>query len=119
MSDGEELGGAETDKVEGDLDIVATVNGLAELAGGLGRPVPQIEGESAEQLRDATESATFELYTGEEDRLLRRLDLRAEFALDVPQELRTAFGDVVGATIRFRLGVNQPNKRVTVEDPTE
>jgi len=107
--------GDSTDVVRGDLDVVAAVNGLARLAGGLGRDVPQVEGESAQRLREATESATYELETGTDDRLLRRLLLRAVFAAEVPEELRDALGDVVGATITFHLGVSRPNEPVTIE----
>jgi hypothetical protein len=118
VTDAEVSEDGDVERVEGELDIVATVNGLVDLARGFGREVPRIEGESAEQLRRATRSTLFELRTGKEDRLLRRLRLEADFALEVPPELRSALGDLVGAKVAFRLGVERPNRTVTVEDPT-
>ena len=115
LSDGGEVGGAETDKIEGKLDPVATVNGLVGLARGFGRGLRHVDGASAEQLREATESSRFEVYTGKDDRLLRRLLLEATLGFDVPSDLRRALGEVVGATITFRLGVGNPNEPVNVQ----
>ena len=115
LSDGGEVGGAETDKIEGKLDPVATVNGLIGLARGFGRGLPRVRGASAQQLREATESSRFEVYTGKDDRLLRRLLLEARLGFEVPEELRRALGEVVGATITFRLGVANPNEPVNVK----
>jgi hypothetical protein len=117
VTDAEVSEEGDVDRVDGKLDIVATVNGLGDLARGFGRPMPLIEGEAAQQLRDATRSTLFELRTGKEDRLLRRLRLEADFGLKVPAELRSALGDLVGAKVAFRLGVEEPNRTVTVEDP--
>jgi hypothetical protein len=79
-------------------------------------PFKAIEG-AAEQLRKATRSTSFELRTGKDDRLLRRLRLEADFGLEVPRELREALGEVVGAKVEFRLGVDRPNTPVKVDDP--
>src|SRR3712207_6126000 len=106
--DGGEVGGAEADRVHGELDIVATVNGLVGLARGFGRAIPRISGSAAEQLREATKETSFELYSGKDDRLLRRLTMSARFGLEVPEELREAIGEAVGAEITFRLGVTDP-----------
>ena len=105
VSDGGSVGGAETDRVSGDLDIVEVVNGLSGL-GGL-RPMT---GEEAERLERATESADFELWTGKDDRLLRRLELAADFGLGVPPAFRSVLGESVGARLTFRLAVSNPRR---------
>jgi len=57
-------------------------------------------------LTKATRSATFDLYSGKDDRLLRRLRIDVDFGLDVPKELRAALGTVVGANVLFELSLD-------------
>ena len=116
VEDGGEVGGAETDHVSGELDIVAATNGLIELGRGFGREVQGIEGASADLLRDSTEEAQFDVWTGVEDRLLRRLLLEAQLGR-VPAELSQALGEVAGGTVTFELAVTDANSEVTVEAP--
>lgn len=107
-----------TDKIDGELDVVEVANGLLELAGALGTGgFERLDEESGKQLRDAVESAEFELLTGEDDRLLRRLALDVELAADVPEELRDALGEVVGAAFSFLLEVESPNETVEIALP--
>jgi hypothetical protein len=113
----DEIGGAETDHVTADLDVVAAANGLLDLVRGLGRDAPRIEGRQAKQLEDAVESSSIDVWTGKDDRLLRRLLLKAELGFDVPESLRRALGEVVGAKIEFELAVAHPNEPVHVAAP--
>src|SRR5919204_3411597 len=53
VSDGGEVGGARTDHVSADLDVVAAANDLLGLGRGLGSPAPQLRGRNAKQLTDA------------------------------------------------------------------
>jgi hypothetical protein len=117
VEDGGEVGGAETDHVTADLDVVAAANGLLDLVRQLGRQASRIEGQQAEQLRDAVESSSIDVWTGKRDRLLRRLLLKAQLGLDVPESLRRALGDVVGARVEFELAVSNPNRPVRVQPP--
>lgn len=118
IRDAELSGDGETERVEGELDIVETVNGLLDLARGFGRDMPRIEGGAADQLRSSTRSTAFELETGKDDRLLRLLRMEADFGVAVPEELRAALGELVGAGVSFHLGIRNPNEPVTVQDPT-
>ena len=118
VSDGGEIGGAETDRVRAKLKVGNAVNDLLSLArrsGGAG--LERIAGADAEQLRRAARSGTFEVYTGKDDRLLRRLTIEVDFGLDVPQVLQEALGGVVGARVRFELGIANPNRPVRVARP--
>lgn len=117
VEDGGEVGGADTDHVAGELDVVAATNGLIDLARAFGRPLPRLEEADADRLRDSARETNFDVWTGKDDRLLRRLVLAAELGLEVPEELRAALGDLVGATITFELGVTDPNEDVSVEAP--
>ena len=117
LDDGGEVGGAETDRVQADLDVPTAVRDLLALSRQLGQDVPQLRGQDAERLADSVRSSRFEVYTGKDDRLLRRLELEIDFGLDVPRELRGALGSLVGAKLLFELGVDDPNRPVSVEEP--
>jgi hypothetical protein len=118
LSDGGSVGGVETDRVRAGLDVVATANDLLELAGSLGADAGRpLEGESAEQLRRAVESATVEVYTGKDDRLLRRLVVEARFRAAPPPELEDAFAGLPEADFRLELTITEPNSEVRVDEP--
>jgi hypothetical protein len=118
VTDGGNVGGAATMRVSGDLDVVAAANGLLDLLRQLGRDAPTIEGDQAKQLENAVKSSSFELWSGRDDHLLRRLLLKADLGLNVPDSLRRVLGSVVGAKIDFELAVSDPNKPVSVPPPT-
>lgn len=117
VDDGGDVGGADTDHVRAELDVVAAVRDLSALARQLGQNVPQLGDQDVERLADSVRSSRFEVYTGKDDRLLRRLELEVEFGFDVPQELRSALGGLVGARLLFELGVDDPNQPVSVPVP--
>jgi hypothetical protein len=118
LSDGGSVGGAETDRIRAGLDVVATANDLLELAAAVGSDVGgPLEGASAEQLRRAVESATVEVFTGKEDRLLRRLVVEASFRAAPPPELEEAFAGLPQADFRLELTIADPNSEVSVEEP--
>jgi hypothetical protein len=118
LTDGGEVGGAETDLVSGNLDFVAAANGLIDLARGFGPPLPQLSGANADRIREAARETSIEVWTGADDRLLRRLLLEAELG-DVPGPLGLLLGDLVPAKITFELGVTDPNRPVSVEAPRD
>jgi hypothetical protein len=119
VSDGGVVGGAQTDRVHGRLDVVAAARGLLQLARSLGSDLPALDQPSAQQLERAARSTSFELHTGKEDRLLRRLVMEVDFGLDVPPELRAELGDLVGAKVAFKLEVANPNGPVKVAEPRD
>jgi hypothetical protein len=114
---GGSVGGAETEHLSGKLDVVAAANALMDLLRQLGRDAPTLEGDQAKKLEDAVQSSSFDLWTGRADRQLRRLLLKANLGLHVPESLRRVLGDVVGAKIEFELAVSNPNTPVTVPPP--
>jgi hypothetical protein len=118
LSDGGRVGGAETDHVTGELDVVSAANGLLDFVRSLGRQAPRIEGQSARQLRDAVRSSRLDVWSGKSDHVLRRLLLKAELGFKVPASLRQALGDVAGARVEFELAVTNPNQPVTVRPPS-
>lgn len=118
VTDGGYVGGAPTDHVSAELDVVAATNGLLQLLRELGRAAPTIEGDAAKQLEDAVESSSFDVWSGIQDHLLRRLVLKADLGFDVPSSLQRVLGDVVGAKVEFELAISKPNRPVSVPPPT-
>lgn len=103
--------------VTADLDVVNAANGLLSLLRGLGRAAPTIQGDEAKRLRAAVVASSFDVWTGKDDHLLRRLVLKAELGFDVPATLQRVLGRVVGGKIDFELGVAHPNQAVSVTPP--
>jgi hypothetical protein len=108
VSGGGEVGGADTDHVSAGLDVVNAANGLLGLVRAFGTNAPTLTGKSAQQLRDAVRSSSFDLWTGKKDRLLRRLRIAAQLGFDVPPTLSRALGRLVGAKLEFELAVSNP-----------
>src|SRR2546423_1325436 len=110
-------GAGDTEHVSAGLDVVNAANGLLGLLRGLGRTVPTIQGDEAKQLQSAVDSSSFDVWSGRQDHLLRRLSLKADLGLSVPQSLRRVLGNVVAAKIEFELAVAHPNQAVSVSPP--
>src|SRR5438270_10293165 len=117
VSDGGTVGGAATDHISAKLDVVNAANGLLAFVRALGHAAPTISGSSADQLRKAVKSSSIDVWTGKQDKLLRRLDLKAELGFGVPKELQRALGNLVSAKVEFELAVSNPNKPVHVTAP--
>jgi hypothetical protein len=115
LSEGGDLGGDETDLVRARLNVVEVVNGLLGIAAEFGgtKRAPRVEGRGAEQLENAVRSARLELWTGKDDRLLRRLRLAIDLGVKAPAQVKS----LVGAGVRFELSVLHPNEEVQVSEP--
>jgi hypothetical protein len=111
----EEVGGAETDHVTGRLNVATVLTGLVAIASQFGgtTPLTPLEGKSAEQVEQAVDRATIDVWTGREDRLLRKLEITIEFSPAAEQ-----VKSLVGAAVHFTLGISNPNEQVTIEKPT-
>ena len=120
MSEGGEVQGDSTDLIRSDLDTVQAFNDLigiaASFAGGdVGLPL--IEGASAEQLENAVEEATIEIYTGTEDRYLRRLVIDVDFGIKDREGAPENLTGLAGARMLVEMEIGDPNGEVTVDEP--
>jgi hypothetical protein len=103
--------------VRGRLDVVAVVNDLVDVARAFGGSrLARLDADDARRLASATRESSFELERGD-DGLLRRLALLADLGVDVPQDLRNALGDAVGAKITFELQLDEPNTPIQISPP--
>jgi hypothetical protein len=117
LSDGGEVGGADTDKITADLNVPAAVSGLLAAASQFGgtSPLPALTGASAKQVERAVQKATVNLWTGKDDRLLRKLEVAVTFSPSgAPENIR----NLVGAAMHLTLGISDPNEKISVETPT-
>jgi hypothetical protein len=118
LSAGGTVEGVETDRIHADLDVVQAMNDLLSVgasfgAGGGGR----ITGQDAEQLRRAVKSATIDVDTGKDDRLLRRLRIHVDLRANAPARVQRMLGALGEIDVRFELSVGHPNEPVHVQAP--
>jgi hypothetical protein len=115
LADGGEVGGTETDRISGRLNVATVLSGLVAIASQVGgtTPLAPLSGANAEQVRNAVKNATIDVYTGTDDRLMRKLDVSIDFA-PAAEKVK----NLLGASVRFTLEISDPNEPVTVEAPT-
>jgi hypothetical protein len=115
LSEGGQVGGAEADRISGRLNVATVLSGLVAIASQVGgtTPLTPLSGASAEQVKNAVKDATIDVYTGKEDRLMRKLDVSIEFA-PAAEKVK----NLLGASVRFTLEISDPNEPVTVTAPT-
>ncbi|MEO8687594.1 MAG: hypothetical protein ABI611_05170 [Solirubrobacteraceae bacterium] len=102
---GPAVGGDATDRIRGRVDVPAVAK---DLAGSLG---------DTRELERAIKGARVEVLTGAKDRLLRRLTLNVDLALDVPNGMRRQLGELVGGDVLLVFEVADPNRKVSVPRP--
>jgi hypothetical protein len=122
LSDGGTVDGVRVDHLSGTVDIVNFFNDVFRVTQsfGVGGPgsLPPISGTSATQLRRAVRSATFQLDSGKDDHILRRLQVRIELAANnVSQNLSQALGQLSGSHFDLDFDVSRPNQPVHVQAP--
>jgi hypothetical protein len=115
LEDGGEVGGADTDLIRARLNVIAAVNTLLAVSSQLrGEGATPLSGDDEAQLQRAVKSASAEIWTGKDDRLLRKLDIAIDFN---PQTAPERIRRVIGVTVHFVLAVSNPNEDVSVEAP--
>jgi hypothetical protein len=115
LEDGGEVGGADTDLIRARLNVVEIVNTLVAVSSQLrGEAATPLTGDDAEQLRRAVVSASAQVWTGKDDRLLRKLDVRMRLDPSAaPENIRR----LIGVSVHFVLAVSNPNEDVSVQAP--
>lgn len=99
---------------------MAAANDLFGLARDLGgTTVPAVEGEEAERLRAAVESASLEVVIGRDDELLRRLRIDVDLTATAPDRLEPALAELLGVRFQLLLAIEDPNEPVRVEPPPD
>lgn len=118
-SDGGEIDGVAMTKITGRLRVATALRDLQALSrrAGTSTGTGNLDDDAGRALEDAKENASITVHTGEDDRLLRRLVLRASFPLERARNLGGTIGRLRGAEIRFTLSLRRPNGPVRVKAP--
>jgi hypothetical protein len=117
VSAGGLVGGVDTDKVTARLDPGRVLNGLIELGRALGgaKELQILPAAERARLKAAVDKAQLEVWSGKEDRLLRKLTLEVVFG--VRKELKEKLKRIDGATISLEASITKLNERVRVKRP--
>jgi hypothetical protein len=123
LSEGSRVDGQATERVRGSVDVAEAINDLARVLEQTGggeavQGLTELEDEDAEQVGEAVRSAPIEIVFGKQDRLLRRLRVTLDFAIE-PRELRGGLGRLSGAKVTLDLHISEPNGEVRIEEPVD
>ena len=120
----EEVGGAQTIHVSADVNVAAFVNDLDDLLGrasSLGVQTQQLPRSLTERqkksIEEAIQDVRFDLWTGEEDKILRRIEL--EFGFDVPKNLQQDTQGVQRGKVELALEIADINKEQDIKPPSD
>jgi hypothetical protein len=117
----DDVGGAESLHIRSGIDVprlledVNRILGRAEQIEGAAEQARELTAEERKQISDAIKDAKLDLWTGEDDKILRRLVVELEF--DVPEQARQQANGLTGGTLRFQLGLGGINEDVRIEAP--
>lgn len=124
LSGGGSIGGAETDRVTGEVDVASVVTDVLGAAERLGVPREAVgggalRGAGDERLDRAVSASSIELLTGREDRLLRRLQLGIKLDAKAAAGGGASLGDVEAVRVDLELAIERPNTPVRVDAPRD
>jgi hypothetical protein len=120
----EDVGGAKTIHVSADVDVAAFVDDLDNVlqrASSLGVQNQQLPKKLTQKQKDQIEKSIqdvrFDLWTGEEDKILRRIEV--EFGFEVPKDLRSDTQGVERGKVEMALEIADVNKEQTITEPKD
>jgi hypothetical protein len=123
----EEVGGVETIHISSDVDVDKLTEDLDDLLGktgqlGLTREQRQqlpsrLPDTVKKQISESVKSASVDIYTGKEDKILRKLQVKLDF--EVAKNLRSQTAGVSKGKVDFTVEVSEVNKPQKVEAPTQ
>jgi hypothetical protein len=116
-----DVGGAETLHISAGIDLprmLEDVNKILARAEDIqGERARQLTAEERRQIQESITDAKLELWTGEEDKILRRLNVRLAF--DVPEERRERAQGLTKGVIAFDLALGAINEEQKIEAPQD
>lgn len=116
----EDVSGAETIHVSSEVDVkrfLADLNKILGRAGSLGAgQVQQLTPAQQRAARRAIKDASFDVYSGKDDKILRRLAVRLSF--EVPAAQRSQAGGLRSGTVDFSLEIADLNEDQEIKAPT-
>ena len=70
-----------------------------------------------QQIEDSVRSAQFDLWTGKDDKVMRRLEI--EFSFDLPEDLRAQAQGVEGGTVKINVEIADLNEPQDIKVPED
>jgi hypothetical protein len=120
----EDVGGAKTIHVSADVNVDAFVNDLDDLlqrASRLGvqnQQVPnKLTDKQKQQIADSIQDVKFDLWTGEQDKILRRVEV--EFGFKLPKELQQQAQGVESGNVKMALELADVNEPQDIKAPAD
>lgn len=121
----EEVGGTETIHISSDLDTTKFVDDLDKLLGksnqlGLSKAEQQrlpksLDENTKKQIRDSVKDAKLDIWTGKDDKILRKLRVQMDF--DVAKSLQAQTSGIRSGKIDFTVEESEVNKPQQIEEP--
>jgi len=119
----EDVGGAKVIHVSADVNVSAFVDDLDDLlkkASDLGidsqQQVPtKLTARQKKQIEDSIQDVRFDLFTGKDDKVLRRIEV--EFGFELPKSLSTQAQGVKSGTVKLALEIADLNKDQQIVAP--
>jgi hypothetical protein len=118
----ETVGGAETEHITAGVDVGAFLDDVSTLlgkAGRLGQATAGVPSKLTDQQRRDIEasvkSATLDVWTGKDDKALRRI--RLAIGIDVPEAVRPRAGGLTTGTLGFDLTISDLNRPQRIAEP--
>jgi hypothetical protein len=108
----EEIEGTEAIHISGKADVPKFIEDLKALTESAGAAAGEVKPEQFDQLQETIESADFDVFTGADDKVLRRLEGSLE--LKPSEDAPGAFDSL---TVDFELNLGAVNEPQTVEAP--
>jgi len=120
----EDVAGTQTTHVSADVDVpklLDDINQILSRAGKLGvsgsQQIPnQINPQQRKTIQDNIEDASFDVYSGKDDKTLRRLTIKVKFK--VPEQSRSQVQGLTGGTITFDLTLADLNQPQNINAPS-
>ena len=116
------VGGVETRHVSGALDVESLMRNLnraarrwSSLLGGDSTSPAQMSRDDIRRLARAAKAASFDVYVGKHDEIIRRISGKIEF--DVPEAGRAGLNGLEGGSITFSLELRDVDGDQTIEAP--
>jgi hypothetical protein len=121
IEDGGQVGGADTYRITADLDAVTALGDILSLSGSLGSTgvLAVFQGVGREHLERTVRSSRIDVFTGKDDRLLRRLVMDIRLGLSGIEGLEEAVEGLTGLQVVFELELSDIGREVSVTAPAD
>lgn len=113
----EDLDGASVVHVSGDVDISQMLGDLVGIAQSVPGAEGQVDQAQVDQVSEAISDASFDIYSGEDDNILRKLDVNV--SVDPSAIAGSEVVPVDSVDLGFSVGISDVNEEQTIDGPSD